>query len=219
LKSFLSDHNVEKLVPCDSTQANESLHGMVGAVASKRLFFGRGNSWKYRSTLAYLKKNFGPKYIVPIVSKLNTKIGQQTKKWIVKSTKSWNWHKKHKLKATTKKRRSYLKKNRKKKDKEEEEEDSQANIVYQSGIGLQEQTEERKLQKGDQSKKRKRRSEQELEKARRFKCPKCDKGYIQKQGLKNHKCKSQGIEEKKGEQKEEVEEDKENEEGKEMDVE
>ena len=35
---FTTSEMVNKLAPCGSTQQNESIHGMVGTLASKRLF-------------------------------------------------------------------------------------------------------------------------------------------------------------------------------------
>jgi hypothetical protein len=43
MAKFTTTSMLQKLTSCGSTQINESIHGVVGSLASKRLFFGRSH--------------------------------------------------------------------------------------------------------------------------------------------------------------------------------
>jgi hypothetical protein len=79
MAKFTTTSILQKLAPCDSTQINESIHDVVGSLASKRLFFGRNHQWKYRNTMAGLNKSLGLSYGLQVFNSLNIKFGLNMK--------------------------------------------------------------------------------------------------------------------------------------------
>jgi hypothetical protein len=191
IEKFTTPENLKKLAPCASSQTNESLHGIVGALASKRLFLGRGHQWKYRNAMAGLKKSSGPGYGQQIFRKLNINVGKNTTIWLTKIGNQWRYHKTYKKKTETKLRRNILKIKRKRSNKTL---DQQEGVQYESGCGLNQQTtvaengKKRKVE-NDISKigieKKRRKTGIELEAAKIFKCL-CGKSYTTKSSLKKH---------------------------------
>jgi hypothetical protein len=188
MDKFTTKESLEKLAPCASSQANESLHRIVGALASKRLFLGRSHQWKYRNAMAGLKKSLGPSYGQAVFRKLNIDIGRNTTIWLTRTGNQWRYHQSYKKRPETKQRRNFLKTQRKRSGKIQEQKEG---IQYESGCGLNSQNSEngkkRKERTSDNSipAKRKKKTEAELEAARIFKCS-CGKAYTTKTYLKKH---------------------------------
>ncbi len=191
IEKFTTPENLKKLAPCASSQANESLHGIVGALASKRLFLGRGHQWKYRNTMAGLKKSSGPNYGQQIFRKLNINLGKNTTIWLTKIDNQWRYHRSYKKKVEVKTRRNILKTKRKWSNKTLQQ---QEGIQYESGCGLDQQTKvaengkKRKVENNNIKigiEKKKRKTGVELEAAKIFKCG-CGKSYTTKSSLKKH---------------------------------
>jgi hypothetical protein len=191
MEKFTTAENLKKLAPCASSQANESLHGIVGTLASKRLFLGRRHQWRYRNAMAGLKKSLGPRYGQQIFRKLNINIGRNTTIWLTKIDNQWRYHKTYKKKTETKLKRNILKTKRKRSNQTLEQ---QEGIQYESGCGLNEQIlisengKKRKIESDTSStktEKKKRKTGIELETARIFKCL-CEKSYTTRSSLKKH---------------------------------
>jgi hypothetical protein len=192
MAKFTTNSMLEKLAPCGSTQINESIHGVVGSLASKRLFFGRSHQWKYRNAMAGLSKSLGPNYGLQILGSLNIKAGLHTKLFNAKIKLRAAYQQHYKKKSSSKIRRNKLKALRKQTGKKEQQKEG---IQYESGCGLTEILESNTLQKKRKNlseqglEVKKRRKNIDLEIARTHKCS-CGKGYTTSSNLLQHKKKS-----------------------------
>ena len=185
MEKFTTQETLEKLAPCASSQANESLHGIVGALASKRLFLGRSHQWKYRNAMAGLKKSVGPSYGQAVFRKLNISIGRNTTIWLTRMGNQWKYHQSYKKRPETKQRRNILKTQRKRSGKRQKQKEG---VQYESECDLNSQLKKREREKTDNMaavKQKKRKTNEELEAARIFKCC-CGKAYTTNSYLKKH---------------------------------
>jgi hypothetical protein len=182
MNKFTTYSMINKLAPCGSTQQNESIHGIVGTLASKRIFLGRSHQWRYRNSLAGLRKSIGPHYGKQIFDKLNIKNGLQMNIYNAKLKFRSAYHQLYKKKAQVKLRRNRLKTLRKLSGKVQE---NQEGIQYESGCGLTENISKRKRDVELSVQVKKRKSGKELDLARKYPCS-CGKSYTTHSNLLQH---------------------------------
>jgi hypothetical protein len=190
MRKFTTSTMLQKLAPCASSQQNESIHGMVGALASKRLFFGRSHQWRYRNSMAGLSKSLGPSYGLQIFDRLNISHGINMKIHSAKLKVRAAYHQLHKKKSEVKIRRNKLKTLRKQSGKNQE---AKEGIQYESGCGITELgivnekiQQKRKKDENDNFQVKKRKTGTELNLARKYLCS-CGKGYTTTSNLTYHK--------------------------------
>lgn len=73
--------NANKLAPCGSTQANESLNAIICSKAPKSHHYGDSEAYNSRVDAAVLQKNEGTRYISDVNSKCQVSPGKITKKF------------------------------------------------------------------------------------------------------------------------------------------
>ena len=82
LGSFLSNEMIEKLVPCTSTQANESFNSMVSYKCPKARHYSGSKSISYRVAATVCQKNEGYTYLGNIASRLGIASRGVLKKYV-----------------------------------------------------------------------------------------------------------------------------------------
>jgi hypothetical protein len=98
---------LQKLILCGSIQINESIHRIVGSLASKKLFFGRSYQWKYRNTMDGLSKSLEPSYNLQVFNSLNIKSGLNMKLYNAKIKLRAAYQQLYKKKSTVKTKRNF----------------------------------------------------------------------------------------------------------------
>lgn len=169
ISHFSTPEALSKISKCGSTQGNESFHSLVHTLAPKHKFYGKSSLINVRWALAVCRKNKGRGFGTSIWDSLKLKQGY----WTNKSYSIWNHLSLLKTKYSNdverKKRRKQLKRMRKNQNPERESK------VYENGIALN-------------TNKRKRRSKQDLQNSKKFKCTHdgCTNSYTSKSNLNVH---------------------------------
>lgn len=172
---FTTDNMLEKLVSGESSQLAELAFSRLSKLAPKDMHLSSSPTLKRRVRMMVTQFNEGPSYSKLFWNKLGIKSSKYGVKFFNKIEKASKKHQARKKLETTKLRRKVLKQQRSQKNKNDAQTEP---VSYKSGMGVE----------FSALGKRKRRSEEELNEARTFKCnhPGCNKAYVNKSGLLQH---------------------------------
>jgi hypothetical protein len=174
---FTTDEMLDKLVNGGS-QLAELAFSRLSKLAPKDMHLSSSPTLKRRVKLMATQFNEGSTYSKLIWNKLGIKSSKQRVKFFNKVEKSSKKHQSRKKLDTTRLRRKILKQQRNQKSKSDKLNEP---VSYKPGMGVEGALE-------SALGKRKRRSSEELEGARKFKCtqPGCTKAYVNNSGLLQH---------------------------------
>lgn len=176
---FTSDEMMDKLVNGESSQLAELAFSRLSKLAPKDIHLSSSPTLRRRVRLMATQFNEGSATASKLIwNKVGIKGSKQRVKFYNKLERSSKKHQLRKKKDTTRLRRKVLKQQRSQKNKSDKANEP---ISYKGGMGV-EVTLQSALGK------RKRRSSEELEQARVFKCtqPGCTKSYVNNSGLLQH---------------------------------
>ncbi|XP_043289283.1 uncharacterized protein [Venturia canescens] len=126
-------NNAEKLSPCSSSQANESMNRTIVSTAPKHLHYGGSSSNDIRVAAAIVHKNIGNTSIVDVTNKLKTPLSESSLRYRVKLDEMAQERKRKAETLEFKKRRRQLSdRSSRKRSKTSTKE----GICYQSGCGF-----------------------------------------------------------------------------------
>lgn len=172
---FSTDDMLQKLKDGGSTQKNEALHSVHSGLGGKRVFWGRSSSANDSWSGAVLRINHGRTFTSEIYEEMDKPIGKYQQIGLDRWKHEEEYHTKMKQSTKYKDSRKRLREERSAESKAKEKSEG---IQYKSGIGLEQPT-------------KKRRTKAQVPATQWLHCTiqGCDKCFISKNGLNNHKKK------------------------------